>query len=435
VTAEIVSTEIVSTVIFVLAIVLILTERLDRAIVAVAGAAAMVTAGIAMGFYDEEMAIASIDFDTLGLLFGMMILIALLKPTGLFEYMATAAAIRSRGRPVLLLVLLAGVTTLVSMFLDNVTTVVLIAPLTILIAEVLGISAVPLLMAEALLSDTGGVATLVGDPPNVLIGSAADLTFTDFLTRALPVVAVAWIAALFLLLFLFRKELSHRPTDPEVLSTLTPPEALHDWPTARKLLIVLGLTLVLFMLQGTLHLAAGFIALSMAGLALVWVRPPVSATFESIEWPVLIFFGGLFVLVGGLEAAGVLAILGGGISTLMRGDPVLSAIALMWIVAILSALVDNVPVTVAMIPIIQQIGLQGVDVAALWWALAFGAGFGGNGTIIGSTANIVVVEASRRTKEPLTSQLWTRRGLPVMIVTLMVASAGLAVFYPWFQTR
>jgi Na+/H+ antiporter NhaD/arsenite permease-like protein len=220
-----------------------------------------------------------------------------------------------------------------------------------------------------------------------------------------------------------------------VLSTLTPPEALHDWPTARKLLIVLGLTLVLFMLQGTLHLAAGFIALSMAGLALVWVRPPVSATFESIEWPVLIFFGGLFVLVGGLEAAGVLAILGGGISTLMRGDPVLSAIALMWIVAILSALVDNVPVTVAMIPIIQQIGLQGVDVAALWWALAFGAGFGGNGTIIGSTANIVVVEASRRTKEPLTSQLWTRRGLPVMIVTLVVASAGLAVFYPWFQTR
>jgi Na+/H+ antiporter NhaD/arsenite permease-like protein len=187
-----VTAEIVSTVIFILAIVLILTERLDRAIVAVAGAAAMVTAGIAMGFYDEEMAIASIDFDTLGLLFGMMILIALLKPTGLFEYIATAAAIRSRGRPVLLLVLLAGVTTLVSMFLDNVTTVVLIAPLTILIAEV---SAVPLLMAEALLSDTGGVATLVGDPPNVLIGSAADLTFTDFLTRALPVVAVAWLAA------------------------------------------------------------------------------------------------------------------------------------------------------------------------------------------------------------------------------------------------
>lgn len=423
---------IVSSVIFVVAIGLILSERLDRAIVGFAGAALMVVVGKIVGFYDEELAIESLDFETLGLLLGMMLLVALLKPTGFFEYVATMAALRSKGNPILLLVLLGLVTTVVSMVLDNVTTVVLIAPLTILISEVLGISPIPFLISIALLSNTGGVATLIGDPPNILIGSAAGLTFNDFLTHALPVVLIAWPAALLVLLRLFRRELSLRPKDPTVLEKLDPREALHDPSTALKVLAALGLAVLLFFLQDALDASAALIALSAAGLALVWIRPSVVETLERIEWSVLVFFGGLFILVGGLEAAGVLDRVGAWMTDVAGGEPILAAIGMMWFVGLLSALVDNVPVTVAMIPVIQRLSLAGAVVNPLWWALAFGAGFGGNGTIIGSTANVVVVDASRRTHEPIKSPLWNRRGLPVMIVTLAIASLALAAAYPWF---
>jgi len=425
---------IVASAIFLGAILLILAERMDRAIVSFFGAALMVAAGLALGFYDEELALASIDFETLGLLLGMMILVALLRPTGFLQYLATLAAARSRGNPVLLLILLSLVTTVTSMFLDNVTTVVLIAPITILVCEILGLSPVPLLMAEALLSDTGGVATLIGDPPNVLIASAAGLTFNDFLTHALPVVVVAWTAALLLLLRLFRPELARRPSDPEALGKLRPAEALHDRRTAFRVVVVLGAAIILFFLQDDLGLSSAFIALSAAAVALVWIRPPIETTLETIEWRVLVFFGGLFVMVGGLGAAGVLDVIGGVMARLTSAQPVVATLAVMWFVALLSALVDNVPVTVAMIPIIRDIGLAGAAVTPLWWALAFGAGFGGNGTIIGSTANVVVADVSRRTREPITSTIWNRRGFPVMLVTLVIASLGLILFFPHFQT-
>jgi Na+/H+ antiporter NhaD/arsenite permease-like protein len=423
----------VSSLIFVFALALILSERLDRTIVAMSGAAAMVTAGMALGFYDAEQAVASIDFETLGLLFGMMILLAVLQPTGLFEYLASAAARASRGKPLPLLILLGSVTTILSMLLDNVTTVVLIAPLTILVAEILGISPLPFLVAEALLSDTGGVATLIGDPPNVLIGSAAGLSFNDFLTHALPVVALAWPAALALLLWLFRKELAHKPLDPQALASLNTPDAMRDWRAARKVLIALGVALLLFLAQDVLGLDSAFIAMTAASLALIWIRPPISQTLRLVEWPVLVFFGGLFVMVGGLQAAGVMdglarAVVGGG-----SWHPVLTAVVLIWLVAGLSAVIDNVPITVALIPIIQEMGRNGVNVSPLWWALAFGAGFGGNGTIIGSTANIVVAQLSLRTRDPITSRLWMRRGLPVMIVTCVISSLAMAIGYPWFS--
>jgi len=424
---------LVSSLIFLGAIGLILTERMDRAIVSFAGAALMVAAGLALGFYDEEQAVASIDFETLGLILGMMILVALLRPTGFFEYLAAAAAGQSRGNPVLLLILLGGVTTVVSMFLDNVTTVVLIAPVTILVSEILGISPVPLLMAEALLADTGGVATLIGDPPNVLISSAAGLSFNDFLSHALPVVVVAWTAALLLLLRLFRVELSRRPSDPGALAKLRPLDALHDRTTAVRVLIVLGLAIAFFFLQDAVGVKSSFIALAAASLALVWIRPPMVKTLETIEWSVLIFFGGLFVMVGGLVASGALTLVGNLTARLASAQPVVAALAVMWFVALLSALIDNVPVTVAMIPIIREMGLVSAVAAPLWWALAFGAGFGGNGTIIGSTANVVVADASRRTREPITSRIWSRRGLPVMILTLVVASLALILFFPHFQ--
>ena len=413
---------ILSSLVFIVSLVLIFSEKLHRSITAIAGAVFIVGLGKMLGFYSEEAALEAVDFNTLGLLLGMMILVAMLEPTGFFQYIAVWAARASKGKPVRLFILLGSVTTVLSMFLDNVTTVVLIAPVTILICEILGISSLPYLIAEALLSNTGGVATLVGDPPNVLIGSAAGLSFNDFLIYALPIVAVVWVAALFLLRFLFGNELSKQPGNTQAVMSLDPTESLDDPKTARRILIVLGTAILLFFIHHLLHISPSFIAVSAAAVALIWVQPDIQETFRRVEWSVLIFFSALFVMVGGLEAAGVLDTIVGLLEGLSSIPPLWFGVSLIWIVAILSAVVDNVPITIALIPVIQGLGAAGMDITPLWWALAFGAGFGGNGTIIGSTANIIVATLSEKTRSPITSSLWNRRGLPVMLVTCAIAS-------------
>jgi Na+/H+ antiporter NhaD/arsenite permease-like protein len=420
---------VLSSSIFTISLGLILSEKINRTIVAVAGAALMVGVGIMFGFYSEDTALTFIEFNTLGLLLGMMILVALLEPTGFFQYLAVWGGRLSAGRPIRLLVLLGTVTTVASMFLDNVTTVVLIAPVTILISEIMGISPRPLLMAEALLSNTGGVATLVGDPPNILIASAADFSFVDFLVNSLPIVVVVWLVALILISFLFRKELSNPSGNVDAILELHPAEVLQDRQTTKKVLVVIGLAVVLFLFEERLHVRPSFIALSSAALALVWIRPDIQETLKRIEWSVLLFFSALFVMVGGMEAAGVLHAVARLVARVQHLDPVLLGLALLWIVAIFSAIVDNVPMTIALIPVIQELGSTGMDVSHLWWALAFGAGFGGNGTIIGSTANIVVTALSERTREPITSALWNKRGLPVMLITCLVASILYAIVF------
>lgn len=424
---------IASSLTFLISLWLIFSEKLNRTIVALAGAAVMVGLGKLFGFYAEPQAIAAIDFNTLGLLLGMMILVALLEPTGFFQYLAVWAGRMSSGHPLRLLVLLGSITTVLSMFLDNVTTVVLIAPVTILISEILGVSPVPYLMAEALLSNTGGVATLIGDPPNVLIASAAGFSFNDFLTHTLPVVAVAWVVALLLLAYLFRGELRVEPPNAGAVRELNPIETLNDWKTARRVLVVLGLAILLFFLHSELNLTPAFVALSAAAAALVLVRPPVQKTLQQIEWSVLVFFSALFVMVGGLEAAGVLRALIAILDRAADVPPVLFGIVLIWLVALLSAVVDNVPITIALIPIIEGLGRAGMEMTPLWWALAFGAGFGGNGTLIGSTANIVVASLSERTRTPLTPAIWNKNGLPVMIATCTIASILYGLAYPLFS--
>jgi len=423
---------IFSGLIFVASLALIFTEKINRTIVAFAGAMLMVTLGQVLHFYDMESAVEAIDFETLGLLMGMMILVAMLEPTGFFQYLAVLAARASKGNPVRLFVLLGSVTTVLSMFLDNVTTVVLIAPVTLLISEILGVSAIPYLVAEALLSNTGGVATLVGDPPNVLIGSAAGFSFNDFLVHSLPIVAVTWVGALFLLRYLFKKELSKRPRSAKAVMKLNPTESLNEPEKARKILIVLGVAILFFFIHHLLHIEPAFVALGAAAVAMLWVQPDVHETLKKVEWSVLVFFGALFVMVGGLEKAGVLESIVG----LFRGEesihPVLFGVIIIWAVAILSAVVDNIPITIALIPIIKGVGDAGIDIAPLWWALAFGAGFGGNGTIIGSTANIIVVTLSEKTRTPITAALWMRRGLPVMLVACVIASILYTIFYNWF---
>ncbi|HEY3474660.1 MAG TPA: ArsB/NhaD family transporter [Anaerolineales bacterium] len=423
---------ILSSLIFLVSLVLIFSEKVHRSIVAIAGGVLMVSLGKLMHFYSEAAALEAIDFNTLGLLLGMMMLVAMLEPTGFFEYLAVRAARASKGKPLRLFVLLGSITTVLSMFLDNVTTIVLIAPVTILISEILGVSPIPYLVTEALLSNTGGVATLVGDPPNVLIGSAAGLSFTDFLIYSFPIVIVAWAGALVLLQYLFKEELSKEPRSARAVMELNPAETLNHPRTARRILIVLIAAILLFFFHHLLHLSPSFVALGAAAAALLWVQPDLNEVLKRVEWNVLIFFAALFVMVGGLEAAGVLeSILGlfGGASTI---QPVFFGVFLIWIVAALSAVVDNVPITIALIPVIQGLGENGIDIAPLWWALAFGAGFGGNATIIGSTANIIVVTLSEKTRAPITSKLWIRRGLPVMLLTCVIASILYAVFFRWF---
>ena len=424
---------VLTSLIFLISLWLIFSEKLNRTITSMGGAALMCGIGIGMGFYSEEQAIAAIDFTTLGLLLGMMILVAMLEPTGFFQFLALGAGRISRGNPLKLLIMLGTVTTIFSLFLDNVTTVILIAPVTILICEILGINPVPYLMAEALLSDTGGVATLVGDPPNVLVASAAGFSFNDFLTHSLPIVLVAWFVALALLRLLFRRELAIQPPNMEAVMKLEPREALEDWKTARRVLIVLGLAIFTFFLEEWLGISPAYVALSAAAVALVWTRPNIQETLRHIDWSVLVFFAALFVMVGGLDAAGVLDVLVNALRSLEHFPPVLLGIIIIWLVASLSAFVDNVPITIALIPVLKGLGASGMNIQPLWWALVFGAGFGGNGTIIGSTANIVVASLSERTRTPITSKLWNKRGLPVMLATCTVASILYAIFYSVFE--
>ncbi|PJH75096.1 MAG: citrate transporter [Anaerolineae bacterium CG_4_9_14_0_8_um_filter_58_9] len=423
---------ILASLIFLVSLWLIFTEKLDRSITSIAGAALMVGVGIILNFYTESDARAAIDFNTLGLLLGMMMLVALLEPTGVFQFLAVWAGRLSRGRPILLLVLLGTVTTVISMFLNNVTTIVLIAPVTILISEILGINPLPYLVAEALLSNVGGVATLIGDPPNILIASAANLTFDQFLTHSLPIVVAVWLAALLLIRFLFRRELSIKSPNTEVLMQLNPAEALEDRKTAWRALVVLAVTILFFFIYHFFHISPSYVALSGAVIALVWIRPKFDEVLKRVEWSVLIFFAALFIMVGGLEAAGVLDALVRLMEHAAVIPPVLFGVLLIWVVAGLSAVVDNVPITIALIPVIQGLGASGMDIGPLWWALAFGAGFGGNGTIIGSTANIIVATLSEKTRTPITSKLWNKRGLPVMLVTCAVASILYALAFPLF---
>ncbi len=415
---------------FAVTLILVFSEKIHRTSIALAGAVVMIGVGLARGFYSQDQALEAIDFNTLGLLMGMMILVSMLGRTGFFEYLATLVAKRSRGNPWHLLVILGTTTTILSMFLDNVTTIVLIAPVTVLIAEILGISPLPFLLGEALLSNTGGVATLIGDPPNILIGSAAGFTFNDFIVRLSPIVLVAWLVALILLRFSFRDHMKERPQSIEALLNLDEHEVLRDREAVRRILIVLAGTIVLFFLHNRLHLEPTFVALMGAAAALVWVQPDVEEVLKDVDWGVLIFFAAMFVAVGGIEHAGLLALVSEEIVSLANQDLRLTGVILIWAAAVLSALVDNIPFTIAMIPIIKSLGNIGIDVEPLWWALALGAGFGGNGTPIGSTANIVAVAISEKTHTPITTRIWLRSGLPVMIAACIVGTILYFLTFP-----
>jgi len=416
---------VVASLIFLLTFVGIAWGRIHRAIVAFTGAVLMVVVGIGFGIYSESQAVAAIDFNTIALLFGLMVVVEIFKTTGVFPYLAIKVGKLTKGSPWRLMLALGLFTTLVSMFLDNVTTIMLVAPVTILLADIVGISALPLLMGEALLSNIGGVATLIGDPPNVLIGSAAAFSFTDFLTHLAPITVFAWLLTQALLIVMFRKELSQRPTNLAHLQDMDERKALVHPSAARRMAVMLGMVLVLFFVHDRIGLAPGFVALIGAALGLIVIRPPLRRILSDMPWDVFLFFVSLFVIVGGLEACGLLTLVTKAIASLTVYGVELTALVILWMSAIMASLVDRIPFTIAMLPIIGALAAHGVRVEPLWWALALGVGFGANGTPIGSMTNVMTVSISEETGTPLTFREWLKRGPLVAFGTCAIASLAL----------
>jgi Na+/H+ antiporter NhaD/arsenite permease-like protein len=416
--------------------ILIFTEIMHRTSAAVIGAVAMVGAGIVFDFYSQQAAMEAIDGNTLMLLLAMMMLVAMLRPTGGFEYLAIRLAKLAAGDPRRLLIFLTFAVSVLSMFLDNVTTVLIFAPLTVLITRMLNLNPAPFLVAEAMLSNIGGASTLVGDPPNIMIGSSAGLDFSSFLTHMGPVVLPAWLATLFLILILFRKDLRPAKGNGHGLD-LDETRAIRDMAALRRILLALVVVIVLFFIHHRLHLYPAYVAWLGLAIALVLLRPNPESLFPNVAWSVLLFFAALFIIAGGLESSGLLHLIGQQLAH-NANDPgalLRAALLLMWVAAILSAFVDNIPFTVTMIPIVAGLEVQGTNVQPLWWALAIGVGLGGNATHIGATANVVCIAEAERSRHPgarISPLQWLRVGAPVMAVSLGIATLIFTFSFNWF---
>lgn len=415
---------------------LIFSEVIHRTHAAILGAVVMVGVGMALDFYGQEQAIQAIDANTILLLAAMMMLVAMLRPTGAFEFTAIAIARLTAHDPRRLLALLGLAVSLISMVLDNVTTLIVFAPLTVLIARILQLNPLPFLVSEAILSNIGGAATLVGDPPNLMIGSAAGLSFNDFLVHMGPPVAVTWLVSTALLLLAFRRDL--QPAAQRMQSEhFDLGRAIQDPVRLKQAIGSLVLVVLLFFVHHHLGLFPAYAAFIALSVALLMMRPEPEALFGQVHWSVLIFFCGLFVIVGGVEASGLLDLLGANLAA-MASDPaqlLLAGLILMWVAAALSAVIDNIPFTVTMIPIIVGLQARGADVAPLWWALAIGVGLGGNSTHIGATANLVAVAESEKCGIPgarISPLGWMRVGIPVTLAGLVVASLLYSVFFDYF---
>lgn len=431
---------VVSAIIMVLTFVGIFTEGVHgfhRTKFAMAGAGTMILFGQFFGFYSPRQAIESIDWNVVFLLGAMMTIVAIMIPTGGFQSMAYRIADASKGRQFALLALMGTAVTLLSLLLDNVTTVVIFGPLIVLICQALKVSPVPYLLAAALLSDTGGVATLVGDPPNLMIGSAAHIDFNTFFVKMAGIVLVAWLGILWALKVLFRKELAKDATS----ANFDDKEPIKDKRTWYAALVVLAVMVVLFMLHHALNWNAWFVAALGLTLLVFFARDvDLDSSFEDVELSLLMFFISLFIVIGGVEQSHFLEFVAQFIRPFVETDLLIASIVLMWAAAILSAMIDNIPFTAAMVPIILGMEAQGINVSPLWWSLAVGVGMGGNGTHLGSTANVFIVTLSERLAKDennpafaITPSLWFKKGTPAMLVTLITSTVIMALFFDFFS--
>ena len=419
------------------AFILIFSGKVHRAIAAWGASIALLVVGKHYGFLDEGKIFSFIDFNVIGLLLGMMTIASMLEISGFFEFIAIKLAKYAKGKPWLLLVLLGTGNTILSLFIDNVTSIILFAPVTIMICNRLGISAVPILMSEALLADTGGVGTLVGDPPNIMIAAASGFGFNAFPVRLGPAVFTAWLITILYLLWYYRKWTKEPPEKIEELLKMNEWEYVKDKQMMFKTLGALAFTISVYILNDfVFHLNVATVALVGAGIALCINLPDeerIYKVMERIEWPALLFFAGLYIMVGSIEELGLLAAVGYWMAGVAGGDMTVATVMFIWVSAIASAIVDNIPFTAATLPVIAEMGALGMATTPLYWALAMGVGFGGNGTPIGSTANVIVVSISERKGHPITLGEWVRAGTPVMILTCMTATVFMLLFPEYYM--
>jgi Na+/H+ antiporter NhaD/arsenite permease-like protein len=411
--------------IFIVAYALIASERFDRTLIALLGGLLLVILGVV----DQEEAFAGIDFNVIFLLVGMMILAGGLSRTGFFEFVAGIAIHRSRGEPFRLLVMLAVATALLSAVLDNVTTVVLLTPVTLSIARTLKVSPIPYLISQIFASNIGGTATLIGDPPNILIGSAAGLDFADFLINLAPIVILIMVVFLGILRLWFRRSLQDDEDRLDVLAALDPAAAITDRPLMIRSLVVLGLTLLGFLLHSLIGVEAATIAL-LGATVLMLVGPlDPHASLRDVEWNTLFFFVGLFMLVEAIVQVGIVGSVAAALAEVVDGRLEVATIGILWVSALGSAIVDNIPYTATAIPVVEEMIAGGLEGEPLWWALALGACLGGNLTIVGASANIVVANLAARDGHPITFGLFLRYGAVVVLMSLALSTAYLWLRY------
>ena len=410
--------------IFVITYIIIISERIHRTLAALLGGMLM----ILLGIVTQEDAFLSIDLNVIFLLAGMMMIAHVMGETGIFQWLAVQAVRIGRGEPVRILLIISAITATASALLDNVTVIVLIAPVILYVAKTLDVNPIPFLIAGVMASNIGGAATLIGDPPNILIGSAADIDFLKFLINMGPPAFFALIGGLLVSVFQFNRQL-HVPVDRrKAVMRLTTKGLINDGVMLSKSLIVLVVVLLGFFLQGWLRLEPATIALSGATLLLIWTRYEPAKVLENIEWTTLMFFVGLFITVQAIVEVGIIAEIADTLIFLTAGNLNITAYFLLWFSALASGVVDNIPYTATMIPVVE--GLKGIlPLEPLWWALALGADFGGNLTLVGASANVVVASLSERSGHRLGFIEFLRYGTIYVAVTLLIATAWLSWRY------
>ena len=415
--------KIIAVAVFLIVILLIISERVHRTAAAMAGAVVLILTGV----MSADKALSYIDFNTIGVLVGMMIFVAIVRQSGMFEYIAVRAAKAVHGDPWKIMVAFTLITAVLSAILDNVTTVLLVGPMSIAIARMLKIDPVPFLMGQILASNVGGTATLIGDPPNIMIGSAAHLSFMDFLDNT--GFAVLFILAVLILLMkiVYEKKIELGTVDTGAVEELDPSKSITNRALMRKGIIVLICVIVGFMFHDKLGIDSCVVALTAAAVMLIIGREDVDQAIQDVEWTTILFFMSLFVVVGGLTETGIIKELASKIIDATDGHPMMTMLVLLWASALLSSILDNIPFVATLIPLILAMQADGMDVTSFWWAISLGACLGGNGTMIGASANVVLSDISTKHGYPITFKSYLKVGMPFMLLSIVISTVFLVV--------
>ena len=417
--------EVIAIVVFVVVIGLIISEKVNSAAAALAGAMALVVTGV----MSAHKALSYIDFNTIGLLVGMMVLVAIIRQSGLFEYVAIKAAKMVHGDPWKIMIAFILLTAVLSGILDNVTTVLLVGPMTIAIAKMLEINPVPFLMTQILASNVGGTATLIGDPPNIMIGSAANLSFVDFLKNTGVAVVLVIVFMIVMMRFVYKKEIEVEGLDTSKIMNLDPDKSITDKPLLIKGIVVIALVILGFILHDQIGMETSVIALTAAVVMLLIGGVNVDNAIQDVEWTTIAFFMALFVVVGGLTETGVIKQVAAVIIERTAGHPVMMMLILLWASALLSSFLNNIPFIATLIPLVLALKADGMDAEPLWWAISLGACLGGNGTMIGASANVVLSDISTKHGYPITFKSYLRVGMPFMLGSVFISMVFLLVKY------